>query len=107
MDGPFISLLITNNITIKSKFMNKSFFIIALSLGMVACSSDATSEEGAGTEVTTDTGAEDNGKEIDRLVNERDELLNKHIEALENGNLDEANIFKAQMDSVDAIYQEL
>lgn len=88
--------------------MKSSFFIIALSLGMVACSSDATSEEaGAETEATTDAGAGDNGKELDRLVNERDELYNKHIEALENGNVDEANAFKAQMDSVDAIYQEL
>lgn len=86
--------------------MKKNLFIIALSLGMVACSSDATTETATDNEVT-ETGGGDKVKEMDRLTTERDAFYDKHIEALEAGKVDEANAFKAQMDSVDAVYQEL
>lgn len=86
--------------------MKKSFFIIALSVGMAACSSEAEVDATTETE-TTETSTADKGKELDRLSAERDVLYDKQIEALESGDLDASNAFKAQMDSVDALYQEL
>lgn len=87
--------------------MKKSLFIIALSIGMVACSSDATTETTTDNEATTETGGGDKVKEMERLSAEREDFYNKHIQSLENGNMAESNAFKAQMDSVEAIYQEV
>lgn len=86
--------------------MNKSFFIIALAASMAACSSETKTEGGSENE-TQETSTPHKGKEMDRLSAERDAFYDKHIEALESGDVNASNVFKAQMDSVDAVYQEL
>lgn len=85
--------------------MKRVVFMSVLALGLAACGAEATSEETESAE-TTQEGGNDKGAELDRLSGERDDFYNKHLEALEAGEVDQANTYKAQMDSVDALYQE-
>jgi hypothetical protein len=86
--------------------MKKILFIMAVSAGMVACSSDAV-QDAADAATEQVEGAADKGAELDKLSAERDALYDKHIEALDAGNMDDANKFKAEMEAVDAEYQAL
>ena len=79
---------------------------MALSAGMVACSSSAV-EDAADAAKEQVEGAGNKGAEIDKLNAEREALYNKQIEALEAGNVDEANAFKAEVEAVDAKLQEV
>jgi hypothetical protein len=85
--------------------MKKVVFMSILALSMAACSTEATTEETETVE-SSEEGGSDKGAELERLSTERDDFYNKHLEALEAGEVDQANVYKAQMDSVDALYQE-
>lgn len=86
--------------------MKKSIFLIALSIGMVACSNEAENHDDSPVE-STQEGNDSKVKELERLSTQREALNSKYLNSLENGAVDEANGFKVQMDSVDAVYQEL
>lgn len=86
--------------------MKKHFLLIALVAGLAACSSETVTDAVDDATEQTDGGAE-KLKEMERLSAERDALYDKHIGALEEGDMAASTTYKAQMDSVDALYQAL